>query len=133
MRCKVFCLLRLGVGLFLVAMPVLAHHSFMVYFNMNKPITIKGVVTKVDWSNPHISFFVDVKDGSGNVTNWSIDAAAPVALERRGLVRTSLKPGDAITVEAFGARNGKPLAAASTVSLADGRKILAGSDGAYPR
>ena len=123
--------MRPVIGLLLVAMPVLAHHSFMVAFDMNKPITLTGVVTKVDWTNPHISFSVDVKDDSGNVTNWTFDAAAPAALTNRGWIRTSMKPGDFVAVEAFRARNGKPLGAASTVLLADGRNLYAGSDGAY--
>ena len=133
MRSRVIGCMVLALGLFVVAVPVLAHHSFVADFNLNKPITVKGVVTKVDWSNPHISFSLDVKDESGKVTNWSVDAAAPAALSRRGWDRTALKPGDTITVEAFHARSGKPFAAASTVTLADGRKIFAGSDGATAR
>ncbi len=131
MRSNMFWLMRPVIGLLLVAMPVLAHHSFMVAFDMSKPITLDGVVTTVDWSNPHISFSVDVKDDSGNVTNWTFDGAAPAALMNRGWIRTSMKPGDFIVVEAYTARNGKPLGAATMVLLADGRYIAAGSDGAY--
>jgi hypothetical protein len=133
MRSNVLGSVILALGLLVVALPLLAHHSFVAEFDLNKPITVKGVVTKVDWSNPHISFLLDVKDESGKITNWSVDAAAPAALSRRGWDKTALKVGDTITVEAFHARNGKPLAAASTVMLADGRKIFAGSDGATAR
>ena len=133
MRLNVFVLLAMGLGVFLAAAPMLAHHSFMVDFDMTKSVTMKGVVTKVVWANPHISFYVDVTDEGGKVTNWGVDAAGPPALAGRGWTRTSLKPGDVITVEGFPAKNGKPLAAASMVTLADGRKVFAGSDGAYPR
>ena len=133
MRPNVFALSAMGLGLFLVAAPVLAHHSFTVGFDMSKAVVVNGTVTKVTWANPHISFYVDITDKSGKVTNWGIDAAAPSALVRRGWTQTSLKPGDIVTVEGFPARNGKPFAAASMVTLADGRKVLAGSDGAYPK
>jgi hypothetical protein len=134
MRSNVLVVLVVGFGLSLMAAPVLmAHHSFVAEYNLNKPITVKGTITKVEWSNPHISFYLDVKDGSGKVTNWGVDAAAPAALARRGWDRTSLKPGDVITVDAFQARSGKPFAAASMVIFPDGRKIFAGSDGAAPR
>ena len=133
MRPNVFVLLVMGLGLFLVATPMLAHHSFMVEFDMSKPILVKGVVAKVTWANPHIAFYVDVTDEGGKVTHWGVDAAAPSALAGRGWTRTSLKPGDVVTVEGFAARNGKPFAAASMVTLPDGRRVLAGSDGAYPR
>ena len=133
MRHNVFVLLPMGLGLFLVAAPMLAHHSFMVNFDMSKSIKVKGVLTKVTWANPHISFYVDVTDEAGKVTNWGVDAAGPSALVGRGWSRTSLKPGDIITVEGFPARNGKPFAAASTVTLADGRRVFAGSDGAYSK
>ena len=129
MRPNVFVLLAMGLGLFLVATPMLAHHSFMVNFDISKSITVKGVVTKVTWANPHISFYVDVTDEDGKVTNWGVDAAARSALAGRGWTRTSLKPGDIVTVEGFPARNGRPFTAASMVTLADGRRVSAGSDG----
>ena len=133
MKPNVIVLLAMGLGLYLVATPMLAHHSFMVDFDMTKSVTMKGVVTKVVWANPHISFYVDVTDEGGKVTNWGFDAAGPTALAGRGWTRTSLKSGDTITVEGFPARNGKSFAAASMVTLADDRRVLAGSDGAYPK
>jgi len=81
----------------------------------------------------NISISVDVTEPAGNVTNWGIDAAAPSALAARGWTAPSMKAGDVVTVEGFPARNGKPFAAASTVTLPDGRKIIAGSDGVYPQ
>jgi len=133
MKANAFLILFMTLGLVLMATPLVAHHSFMVGFDLSKPIVVKGVVTKVAWANPHISFYVDVAGPDGKVTNWGIDAAAPSALAARGWTSASMKAGDVVTVEGFLARNGKPFAAASTVTLGDGRKILAGSDGAYAK
>jgi len=113
--------------------PLIAHHSFAAAYDLTKTVTVRGMLTKVDWANPHISLFLDVKDKAGAVTQWGVDAAAPSALVARGLERTLLKPGDPIVVEGFPARNGKPFAAASALTLRDGRRFLAGSDGATPR
>ena len=129
-----FIVLIIGIVLMTVTAPaLLAHHSFAAAFDLSKQITVKGTITRVDWANPHISFYLDVKDAAGTVTKWGVDAAAPAALAGRGLNRTSLKPGDTITVEAYPARNGKLFLAASALTLPDGRRILAGSDGAVPR
>jgi hypothetical protein len=126
--------LIITIALMMVAVPpLMAHHSFAAAYDLNKTITFKGTITRVEWVNPHISLYLDVKDKAGTVTKWGVDAAAPAALAGRGLERTSLKAGDTIAVEAFPARNGKPFAAASALTLPDGRKILAGSDGAVPK
>jgi len=114
----------------LLVTSVFTHHSFMVGFDMSRSIVVKGVVTRVAWANPHISFYIDVTDETGKVTTWGVDAAAPAALAARGWTRTSLKAGEVVTVEGFPARGGKPFAAASVVTLTDGRRIFAGSDGA---
>ncbi len=132
MRPIVLVFLAVMMVLLLVT-PVLTHHSFMVGFDMSKSIVVKGVVTRVAWANPHISFYIDATDETGKVTTWGVDAAAPAALAARGWTRTSLKAGDVVTVEGFAARDGKPFAAASAVTLADGRRIFAGSDGASPK
>ena len=129
MKSKALGFVGFCLCLFLASVPLLAHHSFMAQFDMKKSVMVTGMVTKVEWSNPHISFFIDVVDEKGAVTNWSIDAAAPAALARRGWDRTSMKQGDFVAVEGFPARNGKPIAAASMVTWADGRRIFAGSDG----
>jgi DNA/RNA endonuclease YhcR with UshA esterase domain len=122
------------IALMIVAEPaVMAHHSFAAAFDLNKSITVKGTITRVEWANPHISIYLDVKDKAGTVTKWGVDGAAPSALVNRGLDRNSLKPGETITVEGYPARDGKPFAAASTVTLPDGRRILAGNDGAVPK
>jgi hypothetical protein len=134
MKSNVLVFSFIGIALIIVAGPmVMAHHSFAVAYDLSKPVTITGTITRVDWANPHISFYVDVKNKMGTVTSWGVDAASPAALAGRGVDRSSLRPGDTIIVEAFPARNGKPFAAASAFSLPDGRRILAGSDGAVSR
>ena len=118
--------LAAGLGLML-AVPVFAHHSFAAQYDRDKPITLVGPVTKVDWINPHARFFVDVKDANGKVINWEVELAAPAMLMRRGWTRSSLKLGESVTVSAFLAKDGSNLANASTVTLVDGRKVFAGS------
>lgn len=129
MRPSVFGYLILGFSLLLAAAPVFAHHSFMKEYDMNKSITLKGVVTKVDWVNPHINFWVDVKDESGQVTSWGFESASPTVLARNGFARGVLKQGDQITIEGFRARDGKAYATTRIVTLADGRKMQANADG----
>ena len=109
------------------ALPVLAHHSFAAEYDSTKPVTLKGAVTKVEWMNPHARFYVDVKDDAGKVTNWELELGSPNGLMRRGWTRNSMKPGDAIIVEGYLAKDGSKLANARQVSLTDGRKLFAGS------
>ena len=118
--------LAAGMGLML-AVPVFAHHSFAAQYDRDKPITLVGPVTKIDWINPHARFFVDVKDANGKVVNWDVELAAPAMLMRRGWTRNSIKLGESVTVSAFLAKDGSNLANASTVTLVDGRKVFAGS------
>lgn len=111
----------------LAALPVVAHHSFAAEYDEKKPITLTGSVTKLEWMNPHARFYVDVKDASGKVTNWEFELANLNALIRRGWTRTSLKPGDVITVDGYLAKDGSPLVNTKSVTLSDGRKVFAGS------
>src|ERR1700684_2513809 len=116
-----------GVGLLVSALPVFAHHSFAAEYDATKPVELKGVVTKVEWTNPHARFYVDVKDAKGTVTNWNLELASPNVLTRNGWTRHSLKEGDLITVQGSKAKDGANLANARTVTLADGKKVFAGS------
>jgi DNA/RNA endonuclease YhcR with UshA esterase domain len=116
------------VGIFLAlaaAGPAAAHHSFATQYDADQPVTLTGVVTKVEWMNPHARFYVDVKDDSGNVTNWNLELASPNVLTRNGWSRNSLKEGDQVTVEGSRARSGANMANARTVKLADGRQVFA--------
>jgi len=116
-----------AIALLLAPMTALAHHSFDAEFDRNKPVTLKGSVTRVDWGNPHIWVFIDVKDAAGKVENWGVEGGAPNALFRNGWRKDSLKVGDIVTVEGFRGRDGSNRANANRVTLPDGRSVFAGS------
>ena len=116
-------------GLAISAGPALAHHSFAAEYDANKPITLKGTVSKVEWTNPHARFYVDVRDEKGAVTNWNFELASPNVLTRNGWTRKSLSVGDEVVVEGSLARDGSKMANARVVKLADGRRVFAGSSG----
>jgi hypothetical protein len=109
------------------AAPIMAHHSFTAEYDAAKPVTLTGAVTKVEWMNPHARFYIDVKDDAGAVTNWELELGSPNALMRLGWTRNSLKQGEVVTVEGSLAKDGSKLANARKVTLADGRKVFAGS------
>jgi len=110
--------------------PVLAHHSFASEFDAAKHIKVTGTVTKVEWRNPHAYFYVDAEDGKGKVQNWAMELGSPNALARRGWNRNSLKEGDVVIVEGSQARDGALKGNASSVTLADGKRLF--STGATP-
>jgi DNA/RNA endonuclease YhcR with UshA esterase domain len=124
-----FAAATVAAGILAAALPVAAHHSFAAEYDAKQPITLKGTVTKVEWTNPHARFYVDVKDESGKVTNWNLELASPNVLVRSGWKRTSLKEGDQVTVEGSRAKDGSSMANARAVTLADGKRIFAGSSG----
>ena len=124
-----FFVVAAAAALLAPLVPVLAHHSFAAEYDANKPITLKGVVTKVEWTNPHARFYVDVKDDAGKVINWNLELASPNVLKRAGWRRDSLKEGDQITVEGSMARDGSKMANARAVTLSDGKRVFAGSSG----
>lgn len=107
-----------GLGLLLAAVPALAHHSFAAEFDANKPLKLTGAVTKVEWTNPHAWFYIDVKDETGKVTNWGLELVSPNGLMRAGWTRNSVKAGDILTVEASQARDGSNIGNARVVILA---------------
>ncbi|HZM95894.1 MAG TPA: DUF6152 family protein [Vicinamibacterales bacterium] len=126
--------MKAGIGVLLAlvlvtASSVQAHHSFAAQYDANKPVTLAGTVTKIEWTNPHARFYVDVKDDKGVVTNWNLELASPNVLRRNGWTRTSLNVGDEVTVEGSLAKNGAKMANARVVTLADGKKVFAGSSG----
>ena len=123
---KRFALFVAGVAL-LTAQTLGAHHSFAAEFDRNSPVTLTGSVTRVDWGNPHIWVFMDVKDDTGKVSNWGVEGGAPNALFRNGWRKDSLKVGDTVTVEGFKSKDGLPRANANRVTLPDGRRVFAGS------
>mgnify|MGYP003576522674 CR=1 FL=1 len=104
-----------------------AHHSFAAEFDRDMPITVTGTVTKVEWANPHARFYIDAKDESGKTVNWDFELASPNGLMRRGWNRNSMKLGDVVTVTGHRAKNDPLVGNASSVTLADGKKLFAGS------
>ena len=103
-----------------------AHHSFAATFDASKAIRVTGTLAKVEWTNPHIYFYVDAKDDSGAVVRWACESAAPGALSRRGFKRSLLKLGETVIVDGYRAKNGANLMDARRVTLADGQ-ILSGA------
>lgn len=111
-----------------LAIPAAAHHSFAAQYDRSKSVTLKGTVTKLEWMNPHIYFYIDVKTGD-RVVNWSIEGGAPSMLYRAGWRTDSLKVGDQVTVDGWLAKDGTNLANMRTVTLADGRTVFGASSG----
>ena len=125
--------LMASLGILCAGVALAAHHSFTLEYDSNKRITLKGVVTKVEWTNPHARFYIDVTDEKGTVSNWNLELASPSALVRNGWTSRSLKVGDRVTVEGFGPRAaGTNRVNARSVVLADGRSVFSGAaeDGA---
>jgi hypothetical protein len=116
-----------GALLLSAAAPAVAHHSFAAEYDGSKPVKVTGVVTKVEWTNPHIWFYVDVKDDRGRVTNWGFSGGPPGVLQRRGISRNALKIGDVVAVEGFRARDGSNNASGGRVTFTDGRSVFTAS------
>ena len=115
-------------GLLVATVPVLAHHSFAAEYDSNKPIKLTGTVTRIEWTNPHCYFYVDVKTESGKVENWALELGNPNALLRNGWTPNSVKIGDEVTVERSRAKDGTLLGNARSMTLAStGRRLFAGS------
>ena len=126
---SVIALVVLASGVWAAAIPVKAHHAFAAEFDASKPVKLKGTVTKVEWTNPHMWLHIDVKDETGKVVSWAIEGGAPNALIRRGLRRDSLPVGIEVTVDGFRAKSGANVANGRDVVYPDGVKLYFGSSG----
>ncbi len=116
-----------GFGLLLSAERIAAHHSFTAEYDSGKVMQFTGTVSKVEWTNPHARFYLDVKNNQGVVTNWNFELGSPLFLRKLGWRQDSLKVGDQVTAEGYLAKDGAKMANARKVTLADGRKVFAGS------
>ena len=117
-----------GLSLFAAAVPVHAHHSFAAEFDATKPVKLTGTVTKIEWTNPHVWFYVDIKDETGKVTNWGFELASPNGLMRAGWTRNSMKINEVVTIEGSAAKDGSNHVNARSVTLAStGQKLFAAS------
>jgi len=123
--------LMIGFGLAAVA-PMWAHHAFAAEFDAEKPVKLKGTVTKMEWINPHAWIHVDVKDAEGKVTPWMIECGTPNTLFRRGLNKNSILPGAEIVVDGYQAKDGSNRANGRDVTFLDGRKVFLGNQSAGP-
>ena len=108
----------------LMVAPLLAHHSAAAEYDLDKTVRLQGVVTKVEWTNPHVYVYIDVKDANGQMVNWAVSGASPIGLYRDGIRKDSLKVGDSVTVVGFPARTVEHLANIKSIVLADGRTML---------
>ncbi len=128
---KTFIKTALLASLLAAVLPAAAHHSFPAQYDIDKPITLTGKVTKVEWTNPHIFIYIDVPDAAtGEVVNWALEMGGPNSLLRLGWKRDSLKADDLITVDGSLARDGSHLANAKTILMvATGKTMLSGSSG----
>jgi uncharacterized protein DUF6152 len=122
----------LSAAVMLLGRAVTAHHSFAAEYDANKPVTLTGTVFRIEWMNPHVYFYMDVKDQSGATTKWAIEGGAPNALYRAGWRKDSVKFGDVLTVYGYLARDGTHLANMRSATLADGRNVFAGQNDGGP-
>lgn len=111
----------------LAAFPLLAHHSFSAEYDDSKPVKVTGVVTKVEWQNPHIWFYVDSKDETGKITHWAFSGGAPGQLMRRGIYKDVIQPGMTVHVDGFRAKDGSNNANGAKVTFPDGRQVFTAS------
>jgi uncharacterized protein DUF6152 len=125
--------LLMTIAVLASGLSIAAHHSFAAQYDREKPITLKGAVTKMEWANPHIYFYIDVAQTGGATANWAIEGGAPNTLYRAGWRRDSAKVGDLVTVNGFLARDGSKLVNMQSAVLADGRNLFVGQQTYYQK
>jgi uncharacterized protein DUF6152 len=121
--------LWVGVGLVCTTASVAAHHSWTAEYDAKKPVTVKGVVTKVEWTNPHTHFYIDSKAEDGTVTRWNFEMASTLALERAGWTRKTLQVVEEVTIGGYGGKAVMTRAVASSITKADGKELFVGTPG----
>jgi uncharacterized protein DUF6152 len=128
MRTMFGCLV-IAFGLIAATGSVAGHHSWTAEYDAKKPVTVKGVVTKVEWTNPHTHFYIDSKGDNGTVTSWNFEMASTLALERAGWTRKTLQVGDEVTIGGYGGKAVTTRAVASSITTKDGRELFVGMPG----
>jgi hypothetical protein len=125
MKSRILHLTILTAGL--AAVPVLAHHSFSAEYSFDQPVTLKGILTRMEWTNPHSWIYIDVKNDDGKVTNWAVEFGAPNALLRRGLRKSDFPTGVELVVKGYRAKDASATVNGTSVKLPDGRNLYTGS------
>ena len=119
----------LSIAFAAAVLPVEAHHSLAAEYDASKAVRITGLISKVEWTNPHSYLYIDVKDDHGNVSPWTCEGGAPTTLSRRGFTKNAIKIGDTVTIDGYGAKDGSHLMDARRITLSDGRSFYSGSPG----
>jgi DNA/RNA endonuclease YhcR with UshA esterase domain len=128
MRIRVLTVLAAAAWL-VTSAPTAAHHSFAAEFDINQPVTLTGILSRMEWINPHGWVYVDVKNNDGSVTTWAVETGAPNALQRRGARKTDFPVGVEVKVTGYRAKSGKAIANGRTITFPDGRDFFFGSSG----
>ena len=116
----------LGIALTAAVLPIEAHHSFAAEYDASKAIRVTGVISKVEWTNPHSYLYIDVKDDHGNLVTWTCEGGAPNTLSRRGFTKNAIKIGDTVTIDGYGAKDGSRLMDTRRITLSDGTRVTLG-------